>query len=322
MLMWQARLIRIRRKVGRRLLRTRQRFAISRVLFSLTLVVLLAVAAGGFLFYASRGGQGTNASSETVAFTVADAKTFGTGSLSLARLSDGNYSLTISATGLQPASAGNYVVQAVQKSGTFSTVPIAGSGYGGLNASAFAGDAQGNGHFSITLSSDPGSTYSLVSISFLPGGVFRNGTVVATCKLTPLSGSSSTSGKGGTNQIIGSTQGNPVTAIELYNDYNLGGIPKDNPQYTNHTVYVTGKLNSIINIPATNQVETGMDTNVQAGQATTNSVEYWYWTNSTGLPAYAGEQTVLAKCLVQGLVTSQGPPTLLILTGCSLISVG
>lgn len=126
----------------------------SRVFLSLT-VLLLAVAAGGFFVFTRTGGHGANTTAETIAFVVADAKMFGAGSLSIVELSNGSYSLAISATGLQPTSAGSYVVQADENSGTFSTVPIAGSGYGALNASAFAADAHGNGHFSMTLSKGP-----------------------------------------------------------------------------------------------------------------------------------------------------------------------
>lgn len=153
--------------------------------------------------------------------------------------------------------------------------------------------------------------YDLVSISFLPGGVFRNGTVVATCMLAPLSSSST---GGGTNQAAGGTQGNPITAVELYNDYNMSGNPKDDPLLTGHAVYATGKLNAIINDPATNQVETEVD-------AGANPVEYWYWSNSTGLPTIAGEQTVLAHCIVKGLSSSPGGLEMLYLTNCTLISV-
>lgn len=118
----------------------------------------------------------------------------------------------------------------------------------------------------------------------------------------------------------GSSVSCPVSAVTLYNVYGLGGIPTDYKQFTNHTIFASGNLTSVINYPAGqkqfggNSVETGMFTNG-------NDFEYWYWQNSTGLPAEAGNQAVVANCLVRGLAPYGNGSSILYLENCNLISL-
>jgi len=129
-------------------------------------------------------------------------------------------------------------------------------------------------------------------------------------------GSSSTS----TGGAPGSSQSNPVSAVALYNDYGLSGIPADDAQFTNHTVYATGNLTSIITYQAPqkqfsgDEVMTGVNTNG-------NDFEYWYWGNSTGLPSVAGNQLVLANCFVKGLAPYGNGSSILYLDNCNLLSL-
>jgi hypothetical protein len=108
-------------------------------------------------------------------------------------------------------------------------------------------------------------------------------------------GSTTTTGSVSTSTgAPGSTVTNPVSAVALYNDYGLGGIPTDDKTFTNHTIFTSGNLTSVINYGAPqklfsgNSVMTGMFTNG-------NDFEYWYWQNSTGLPSAAGNQAIRSE---------------------------
>ena len=118
----------------------------------------------------------------------------------------------------------------------------------------------------------------------------------------------------------GSSVTNPVSAVALYNDYGLGGIPTDDKTFTNQTVFASGNLTSVINYAAPqkqfggNSVETGMFTNG-------NDFEYWYWQNATGIPGAAGNQAVVASCFVRGLAPYGNGSSFLYLENCNLISI-
>jgi len=130
----------------------------------------------------------------------------------------------------------------------------------------------------------------------------------------------STSSVSTSSAAPGSSLSNPVSAVALYNDYGLGGIPTDDKQFTNHTVYASGNLTSVINYPAPQKlfsgdsVETGMFTNG-------NDFEYWYWQNATGIPNAAGNQAVVANCFVRGLAPYGNGSSFLYLENCNLISI-
>jgi len=123
-----------------------------------------------------------------------------------------------------------------------------------------------------------------------------------------------------TSCTSGSSASCPVSAVTLYNVYGLGGIPTNYATFTNHTVFAVGNLTSIINYQdpqkqfSGNQVMTGMYTNG-------NDFEYWYWQNSTGLPNAAGNQQVLANCLVKGLAPYGNGSSFLYLENCNLLSI-
>jgi len=120
---------------------------------------------------------------------------------------------------------------------------------------------------------------------------------------------------------LGFSADNPVSAVQLYNLYGLSGIPSDYKAFTNHTIYATGNLTSIINFPKPqgifggNQVETGVNTNG-------NDFEYWYWGNSTGLPPFADNQRVVATCLDLGLSPYGNGSSILYMDNCALVPTG
>jgi hypothetical protein len=182
------------------LLCNHRRRAVSTAVFGVTVVVLLAVAASGFLLYGTRStmegtitvttsdtmghSSSSNAMSETaapaIAFTPANGQMFGRGWLIVAPLGNGSYAVTLHATGLESASMGDYIVEAAQNSGQMATVPIAGAN---TTQSEFTADSNGNGQFFAVLHQEPSSIYESVSIVYLPGMEMQNAAVVATASL-------------------------------------------------------------------------------------------------------------------------------------------
>jgi len=185
------------------LLTNPKRRAVSTAIFGVTVVVLLVVAASGFLLYGTRpamqetstvtttdtmsqspstsGSMSESAASAAIAFTPAHGQMFGNGWLLVAALGNGSYAVSLHATGLESASMGDYIVEAAQNSGQMSTVPIAGSN---ATLSEFDADGVGNGQFFTVLNQNPSSVYESVSIVYLPGMEMTNATVVATASLT------------------------------------------------------------------------------------------------------------------------------------------
>ncbi len=174
------------------------RTAISNTVFAVTVVVLLVVAASGFLLYANRSPmeetmtvtstasaasstQTSTMSNEAVAFAAVHGQMFGSGWLVVAPLGNGDYAVTVQATGLEPSAMGNYIVEAAQKTGQMANVPIAGTND---TQSEFDADVHGTGVYFTTLMENPASTYESVSLVYLPGMEMQNATVVATAPLT------------------------------------------------------------------------------------------------------------------------------------------
>jgi hypothetical protein len=188
-----------------------KRRAIGNAVFAVTVVVLLAVAVSGYFLYGTKSNMdetttvtstasmsesmsetmsesmsssammnGTTAADAT-AFVPAQGQMFGAGWLIFASLGNGDYALTLHATGLESASMGDYIVEAAQNSGQMATVPIAGSND---TLSEFTADSSGNGQFFTVLMENPSSVYESVSIVYLPAMAMENATVVATASLT------------------------------------------------------------------------------------------------------------------------------------------
>lgn len=192
-------------------LHSSERRAVGNSVFAVTVVVLLAVAAGGYFLYGTRSSmtetttvtatasmsesmtssasmsESTSSSAmmnqtaaQALAFTPAQGQMFGNGWLIVASLGGGDYALTLHATGLESASMGDYIVEGAQNSGQMATVPIAGSN---ATLSEFSADSSGNGQFFTILMENPSSAFESVSIVYLPGMEMQNATVVATASL-------------------------------------------------------------------------------------------------------------------------------------------
>lgn len=182
-----------------------ERRAVGGTVFAVVVVVLLVVAAGGYLLYGTRSSMAETTTvtktdtmtasmsesmsssammnetgAQAIPFAPAQGQMFGSGWLIVASLGNGDYALTLHATGLEPASAGDYVVEGAQNSGQMATVPIAGSN---ATLSEFTADSSGNGQFFTVLMANPSSAYESVSIVYLPGMEMQNAVVVATASL-------------------------------------------------------------------------------------------------------------------------------------------
>jgi len=177
-----------------------ERRAVTTAVFGVTVAVLLVVAASGFVLYGTRSTMqetstvtmtdtmsssssstgSMNESSTAVALVPAHGQMFGSGWLIVASLGNGDYAVTLHATGLELPAMGNYIVEAAQNSGQMATVPIAGSND---TLSEFDADSSGNGQFFTVLMENPHSVYESVSIVYLPGMEMTNAVVVATASL-------------------------------------------------------------------------------------------------------------------------------------------
>jgi len=179
-----------------------ERRAVTTAAFGVTVAILLVVAVSGFVLYGTRStmqetstltmtetmsqsasssvSMSESAAPAAIAFVPAHGQMFGGGWLIIASLGNGDYALTLHATGLESASMGNYIVEAAQSSGQMATVPIAGAN---ATLSEFAADSSGNGQFFTVLMENPGSAYESVSIVYLPGMEMQNATAVATASL-------------------------------------------------------------------------------------------------------------------------------------------
>jgi len=128
----------------------------------------------------SSGVMNETTTSAAIAFVPAHGQMFGSGWLIIASLGNGDYAVTLHATGLESASMGNYIVEAAQNSGQMARVPIAGTN---ATLSEFEADSSGNGQFFTVLMENPHSLYESVSVVYLPGMEMTNATVVATAAL-------------------------------------------------------------------------------------------------------------------------------------------
>jgi hypothetical protein len=185
------------------------RRAVSNIVFATTVVVLLVVAASGFVLYSQRSGMtetttetmtqtsesmsqtstssgmaNETAQSTAIAFVPASGQMFSAGWLVSEPIGNGSYIVSLYAKGLESSSMGDYIVEASQNSGSMATVPIGGSN---ATVSEFEAGSQGTGLFSIVLHQDPASIYESVSLVYLPGMEMTNATVVATAPLSMAS---------------------------------------------------------------------------------------------------------------------------------------
>jgi len=184
-----------------------RRSAVSNIVFASTVIVLLVVAASGFLLYSQRS-EMTETTTETmtqtsesmsqttaagqsaaIALIPAKGQMFSEGWLTTAPIGNGSYIVSLYAKGLESSSMGDYIVEAAQNSGSMAVVPIGGSN---ATLSEFDANGQGTGQFSIVIHEDPASTYESVLLVYLPGMEMSNATSVATATLSMTAASTST----------------------------------------------------------------------------------------------------------------------------------
>lgn len=177
---------------------------VTNVIFASTVVVLLIIAASGFLLYGTRAAttvtstttevktqmtstmeQSTTANQTvSVAFAPQAGQMFSEGWVLVAPVGGGDYLLTIYAKGLEGPAMGNYIVEGAERSGSMSTVPVAGTND---TLSEFDSGPGGVGMYSVILMENPCTQYESLSIVYLPGMQMTNATVVAMATLPNMS---------------------------------------------------------------------------------------------------------------------------------------
>jgi len=171
---------------------------VSGAVFAASIVILVVIAAAGFGLYLTRAAStltvthtvsqttdemsGTSAEMTTataIQFKPATGQMFNNGWLVIGETQSGSYALSLHAQGLENASAGDYIVEGQQSSGSMSVVPLAAN----TTSSEFDAGADGAGSFFVILAQNPFTAYESVQILFLPGMQMTNATVVATAQL-------------------------------------------------------------------------------------------------------------------------------------------
>jgi len=176
------------------------KIGISTAVFAVSVVILLVLSAAGFGLYLSKPStvqtvtqtvtQTTDVMSGTtttgmaqataIQFKPAAGQMFHDGWVVIGQTDSGAYALSIHAEGLESASAGDYIVEGQQSSGSMAVVPLTAN----TTASEFDAGANGVGSFFITLSQSPFSAYEGIQILYLPGMQMTNATLVATAELS------------------------------------------------------------------------------------------------------------------------------------------
>ncbi len=169
------------------------------MVFASTVIVLLVVAASGFLLNAthhattetttevvtetmtqtasSTGPANETGQTVTAAFARAQGQMFTRGWVVIAPVGGGDYLVSIYVEGLEAPSMGDYIVEGAQTTGNMAMVPIGGAN---TTLSEFEASASGVGQFSIVLMENPSAQFENISIVYLPGMEMTNATVVAT----------------------------------------------------------------------------------------------------------------------------------------------
>jgi len=174
------------------------RSGVSTVIFAGSVVVLVILCAAGFGLYLA-GPSATRTVTQTqsdvmssttasemnsiptaIEFTPASGQMFHSGWAIVGLTESGTYALSVHAEGLEPASAGDYIVEGQQSSGSMAVVPL------GANSSAseFDGGLNGVGNFFVLLNQNPLSSFENIQILFLPGMQMTNATLVATAHIS------------------------------------------------------------------------------------------------------------------------------------------
>jgi hypothetical protein len=104
---------------------------------------------------------------------------FHTGWVVIAPVGSGEYAIAIHAEGLEPPSAGGYIVEGAQRTTATNVVPI------GANATAseFDAGADGIGNYWTVIMQNPITTYESVELLYLPGMNMTQATLVASVSL-------------------------------------------------------------------------------------------------------------------------------------------
>jgi hypothetical protein len=97
----------------------------------------------------------------------------------LSPVGSGDYAVSLHVEGLEPSSAGAYIVEGVTRGAQMNMVPIGGN----ATSSEFDATAQGVGTYWTTVMQNPSTTYEGIDLVYLPGMNMTQATVVASVQL-------------------------------------------------------------------------------------------------------------------------------------------
>jgi len=115
-----------------------------------------------------------------LALVAKPGQTIRSGWILISPIGSGHYALSLHAEGLQPASAGAYIIEVVPSSGSGNMVPISGNA---TTASEFEADTGGVGNYWYVLMENPSASFKGIDLLFLPGMDMTRATLVATAQL-------------------------------------------------------------------------------------------------------------------------------------------
>jgi hypothetical protein len=104
---------------------------------------------------------------------------FHSGWVFIAPIGQGDYAISVHAEGLEPPSAGGYIVEGVTRGATMTMVPISGN----ATASEFDADSHGVGNYWTVLMQSPPGSFKAIDLVYLPGMDMTHATLVATVQL-------------------------------------------------------------------------------------------------------------------------------------------
>lgn len=100
---------------------------------------------------------------------------FHSGLVFITSVGGGHYAVYVHAEGLEPPSAGAYIVEGVTRSASMQMVPISGN----ATASEFDADSHGVGGYWTVLMQNPTSSFEAIDLVYLPGMDMTHATLVA-----------------------------------------------------------------------------------------------------------------------------------------------
>lgn len=102
-----------------------------------------------------------------------------TGWVVIAPVGSGDYAIAVHAEGLEPPSAGGYIVEGAQRTTAMNVVPISAN----ATASEFDAGTDGVGNYWTVIMQNPTTSFESIELLYLPGMNMTQATLVASVSL-------------------------------------------------------------------------------------------------------------------------------------------